>query len=93
MIALPPQLFYGTTIPACLWFLTKSKKNGKFKDRLGKTLFIDARKMGVLVDRVHRDLTDQDIAQHRRNVSRLARREGRGQVRRRARLLQECQSG
>jgi type I restriction enzyme M protein len=62
MIALPGQLFYGTTIPACLWFLTKSKKNGKFRDRVGKTLFIDARKMGVLVDRVHRDLTDQDIA-------------------------------
>ncbi len=63
MIALPPQLFYGTTIPACLWFLTKSKKNGKFRERLGKTLFIDARKMGVLVDRVHRDLTAQEVAQ------------------------------
>lgn len=63
MIALPPQLFYGTTIPACLWFLTKSKKNCKFRERVGKTLFIDARKMGVLVDRVHRDLTAQELAQ------------------------------
>jgi type I restriction enzyme M protein len=62
MVALPGQLFYGTPIPACLWFLTKTKKNGKFADRRGKTLFIDARKLGVLVDRVHRDLTDEDIS-------------------------------
>jgi type I restriction enzyme M protein len=61
MIALPGQLFYGTGIPACLWFLSKSKKNGKFADRRGKTLFIDARKLGVLVDRVHRDLTNEEI--------------------------------
>jgi type I restriction enzyme M protein len=62
MIALPPQLFYGTQIPACLWFLTKHKKNRKFSNREGKTLFIDARKRGVLIDRVHRDLTSEDIA-------------------------------
>ena len=62
MIALPGQLFYGTTIPACLWFLAKNKKNAKFRNRLGTTLFIDARRMGILVDRVHRDLTDEDIA-------------------------------
>jgi len=61
MIALPGQLFYGTGIPACLWFLTKTKKNGKFADRRGKTLFIDARKLGALADRVHRDLTDEEI--------------------------------
>ena len=61
MIALPGQLFYGTAIPACLWFLTKTKRNGKFADRRGKTLFIDARKLGVLVDRVHRELTDEEI--------------------------------
>jgi type I restriction enzyme M protein len=62
MIALPGQLFYGTAIPACLWFLTKNKKNGKFSNRQGKTLFIDTRKLGVLVDRVHRDLTSKEIA-------------------------------
>jgi type I restriction enzyme M protein len=62
MIALPGQLFYGTAIPACLWFLTKTKKNGKFADRRGKTLFVDARKLGVLVDRVHRELMDEEIA-------------------------------
>jgi type I restriction enzyme M protein len=62
MIALPSQLFYGTAIPACLWFLTKTKRNGKFADRRGKTLFIDARKLGVLVDRVHRELTDDELA-------------------------------
>ncbi|MCL4207662.1 MAG: type I restriction-modification system subunit M [Pirellulaceae bacterium] len=61
MIALPGQLFYTTQIPACLWFLARSKKNGKFRDRRAQTLFIDARKMGALVDRTHRDLTDDDI--------------------------------
>jgi type I restriction enzyme M protein len=62
MIALPGQLFYGTAIPACLWFLTKTKRNGKFADRRGKTLFIDARELGALVDRVHRDLADGEIS-------------------------------
>ena len=61
MIALPTQLFYNTMIPACLWFVTRDKKNSKFKDRRGKVLFIDARKMGVLVDRRHRELTDEEI--------------------------------
>jgi len=61
MIALPGQLFYSTQIPACLWFLTRDKKNHRFRDRQGQTLFIDARKMGTLIDRVHRDLTDEDI--------------------------------
>ncbi len=60
MVALPPQLFYGTQIPACLWFLARTKKNGKFSDRRGKTLFIDARKLGYLVDRTHRELSDQE---------------------------------
>lgn len=61
MIALPGQLFYSTQIPACLWFVTREKKNHRFRDRRGQTLFIDARKMGRLIDRVHRDLTDEDI--------------------------------
>jgi type I restriction enzyme M protein len=61
MVALPPQLFYNTPISVCLWFLAKTKKNGRFADRRGKTLFIDARKLGVLVDRVHRELTDEEI--------------------------------
>jgi type I restriction enzyme M protein len=51
MIALPGQLFYTTPIPACLWFITRNKKNGKFRDRRGQTtLFIDTRKMGHLID-------------------------------------------
>ncbi len=62
MVALPGQLFYSTQIPVCLWFLTRNKKNGRFRDRRGETLFIDARKLGTLVDRVHRELTDADIA-------------------------------
>ncbi|HMP70848.1 MAG TPA: class I SAM-dependent DNA methyltransferase [Pirellulaceae bacterium] len=60
MVALPGQLFYSTQIPVCLWFLARDKKNGRFKDRRGKVLFIDARKMGTLVDRVHRELSDED---------------------------------
>jgi type I restriction enzyme M protein len=63
MVALPGQLFYSTQIPVCLWFLTRAKKNGKFRDRRKETLFIDARKMGVLIDRVHRELIDEEIAQ------------------------------
>ena len=62
MIALPGQLFYTTPIPVCLWFLTRNKGTGKFRDRRKQTLFIDARKIGVLVDRIHRDLTDEEIA-------------------------------
>jgi len=61
MIALPGQLFYTTPIPACLWFLTRSKKSGKLLDRRGKTLFIDTRKLGRLMDRTHRELTDEEI--------------------------------
>jgi type I restriction enzyme M protein len=62
MVALPGQLFYSTQIPACLWFLARARKNGKFRDRRGHVLFIDARKLGRMVDRTHRELTDEDIA-------------------------------
>ncbi|NPV82705.1 MAG: SAM-dependent DNA methyltransferase [Candidatus Aminicenantes bacterium] len=62
MVALPGQLFYSTQIPACLWFLARDKKNGRFRDRRGQVLFIDARKMGRMVDRTHRELTEDDIA-------------------------------
>ncbi len=62
MVALPGQLFYSTQIPVCLWFLARNKKNGRFRDRRGETVFIDARKMGTLVDRVHRELTNEDTA-------------------------------
>ncbi len=62
MVALPGQLFYSTQIPVCLWFLTKNKYNAKRRDRRKQTLFIDARKLGTLIDRVHRELTDADIA-------------------------------
>ena len=61
MVALPGQLFYSTQIPVCLWFVSRDKKNGRFRDRRGEVLFIDARKMGTLIDRVHRELTDKDI--------------------------------
>jgi type I restriction enzyme M protein len=61
MVALPGQLFYSTQIPVCLWFLTRNKNDGKKRDRRKQTLFIDARKMGTLIDRVHRELTDTDL--------------------------------
>lgn len=56
IVAMPTQLFYSVTIPVTLWFITKNKK------QKGKTLFIDARKMGFMVDRKHRDFSDEDIA-------------------------------
>ena len=62
MVALPGQLFYATQIPVCLWFLARDKKNGRFRDRRGETLFIDARQLGTMRDRVHRELTEDDIA-------------------------------
>ena len=64
IVALPGQLFYTTQIPACLWFLTRNKGTDKqrgYKARHGKTLFIDARKMGELIDRTHRELTSEEI--------------------------------
>jgi type I restriction enzyme M protein len=73
MVALPGQLFYSTQIPVCLWFLARDKRanpeQGKAAskgsvrtiDRRKQTLFIDARKLGTLIDRVHRELTDADL--------------------------------
>jgi len=61
MVALPGQLFYSTQIPACLWFMAHSKKAKGLRGRQGEILFIDARKMGVLVDRTRRELTDDEI--------------------------------
>lgn len=62
MVALPGQLFYSTQIPVCLWFLARNKANGGFRDRRGATLFIDARGLGTMVDRTHRELGRADIA-------------------------------
>ncbi|KWW98662.1 Site-specific DNA-methyltransferase (Adenine-specific) [Carbonactinospora thermoautotrophica] len=65
MVALPPQLFRTTQIPACLWFFAKDKSPQGAKrlaDRRGEVLFIDARNMGTMVDRTERILTDEDIA-------------------------------
>ena len=56
MVALPGQLFYSTQIPACLWFLARGRT------RRGEILFIDARNLGRMVDRTHRELTDDEIA-------------------------------
>jgi type I restriction enzyme M protein len=66
MVALPGQLFYSTQIPVCLWFLAKDKSNGiarnaKLRDRRGEILFIDARKLGHMVDRTRKEFSDADI--------------------------------
>lgn len=63
MVALPGQLFTNTQIPACIWFLTKDKsgKDGKKRDRRDEVLFIDARNLGYMRDRVLRDFTADDI--------------------------------
>jgi type I restriction enzyme M protein len=63
MVAMPGQLFYSTQIPVCLWFLAREKRDRRYRDRAREVLFIDARKLGSMVDRVHRELTDADIAQ------------------------------
>lgn len=63
MVALPGQLFYSTQIPACLWFLARDKKpGGKLRDRRGEVLFIDARKLGTLIDRTRKEFSDEDVA-------------------------------
>ena len=61
MVALPSQLFYSTQIPACLWFLSRDRRNSRFRDRRGEVLFIDARKLGHMVDRTHKELTIENI--------------------------------
>lgn len=62
MVSLPGQLFYVTQIPVCLWFLARNKGDARYRNRRGHVLFIDARKMGSLVDRTHRELSDDEIA-------------------------------
>ena len=61
MVALPDKLFYNTGIPACLWFVSRDMHNNKFRDRKNQILFIDARKLGNMIDRRHRELTYVDI--------------------------------
>jgi type I restriction enzyme M protein len=62
MVALPAQLFFNTMIPACLWFLARNKTNHKFRDRSNEILFIDARKLGAMINRRNKVFADADIA-------------------------------
>ncbi|MBU4608200.1 MAG: SAM-dependent methyltransferase, partial [Methanobacterium sp.] len=62
MVALPSQLFYNTGIPSCLWFISRDKSNSRFRNREGEVLFIDARKLGFMADRTHRELNDEDVS-------------------------------
>jgi type I restriction enzyme M protein len=61
IVALPDKLFYTTQIPASLWFISRDRTNHKFRDRHNEILFIDARNMGTMVDRRHRELSDEEI--------------------------------
>jgi type I restriction enzyme M protein len=61
MVALPGNLFYGVTIPCCLWFFAKNKNTEGFRNRKGEVLFIDARKLGTMTNRVLRDFSTEDI--------------------------------
>jgi type I restriction enzyme M protein len=61
MVTLPSQLFYNTGISACLWFLGRKKAEDEARNRAGEALFIDARRMGEMIDRRHRELTENDI--------------------------------
>jgi type I restriction enzyme M protein len=63
IITLPGQLFYSTQIPVCLWFLTKNKAARGHRDRRGEILFIDARKLGHMVSRIHKEFSEEDIRQ------------------------------
>ncbi len=62
MVAMTGQLCYDTRIPVYLWFLARDRKNHTFRDRRGEVLLIDARKMGAMVDRTHRELTPEEIS-------------------------------
>jgi type I restriction enzyme M protein len=77
MVALPGQLFYSTQIPACLWFLARDKSNGRagkehLRDRRDLVLFIDARKLGAMVDRTRRELTDKNVKKNCKYLSCMA---------------------
>lgn len=61
IVNLPTKLFLNTQIPACLWFLSRNKTNGGFRNRENEILFIDARNLGFLVNKRNRDLTDEDV--------------------------------
>lgn len=61
MVALPGQLFYSTQIPACLWILANDKSANGLRDRRGEVLFVDARNIGYMIDRVRREFLDSEI--------------------------------
>ncbi|MFI5241238.1 MAG: N-6 DNA methylase [Microgenomates group bacterium] len=73
IIALPTNLFYTVTIPACLWFLTKNKDDGNTRKRKQETLFIDSRKLFTKVDRVLNEFSNEQIESDSRNLSLLHR--------------------
>jgi len=61
IVNMPPKLFLNTQIPACLWFLSRNKANGKYRNRIDEILFIDARNMGHLINRRTREFSPENI--------------------------------
>ena len=61
IVALPDRLFYSTGIPVCLWILAQNKAHENYRERKGETLFIDARNLGEMVTRKHRELSNEEI--------------------------------
>ena len=72
MVALPGQLFFSTQIPVCLWILSRDKSANGLRDRRGEVLFIDARNMGHMVDRVRREFSDGSIDPKDNDIERIA---------------------
>jgi len=62
IVAMPEKLFFNTGIPVCLWFVAKNRANGRFRDRRGEVLFIDARKLGTMESRTLRVMSPEDTA-------------------------------
>jgi type I restriction enzyme M protein len=63
IVNMPEKLFFNTGIPACLWFITRNKANGKYRNRNNEVLFVDARNLGHLINRRNKEFTDEDIQQ------------------------------
>ncbi|MFH0734684.1 MAG: class I SAM-dependent DNA methyltransferase [bacterium] len=76
IIALPKQLFYNTGIPACIWFISRKRLGNGDRKRTGEVLFIDASEKGYLVDRTHKEFTDEDISQITQTYHNWRKKEG-----------------
>lgn len=72
IVNLPAKLFLNTQIPAALWFMSRNRKNGKFRNRSGEILFIDARNLGHLINRRTRELSNGSVDPEDNDIARIA---------------------